>query len=169
MTGTIGGAELCTASARLTLRPLTAADAGMLRAITDDPAITAAISFLPDPFTLADAEALIAQNDTGRDCFLGLWRSADRRLIGVAGAHLDAGGAVEIGYWIAPDCWGQGYACEAAGALVERLEAAFVQPRIFAECRPDNRTSWRVLEKLGFEPTGAAGARPGRVVLAYRG
>lgn len=163
------GADLGAISLRLTMRPLGLADAEPLRAMTDDPAITTAISFLSDPFTLAAATALIGRNDTGRDCFLGLRRRTDGRLIGAAGAHLREAGEFEIGYWIAADCWGQGYAGEAAGALIARLAAEFARPLIFAECRPDNRASWRVLEKLGFRPTGDVGQRPGRMVLAYDG
>jgi RimJ/RimL family protein N-acetyltransferase len=34
--------------------------------------------------------------------------------------------------------------------------------RIFAECRPQNVASWRLLTKVGFRADGLAGARSGR-------
>jgi RimJ/RimL family protein N-acetyltransferase len=151
---------------RLRLVPLEAADAEVLRALTDDPAIVAAISFLHSPFTLADAEALIAANGNGHDLYRSIRRCDDNLLIGIIGSHHRGTGAVEIGYWIGTAFQRQGYALEAAHGLVGRLKAAVPAPRIVAECRPDNRASWRVLERLGFRPTGASGARPGRVELA---
>jgi RimJ/RimL family protein N-acetyltransferase len=152
-------------TARLRLAPLAPPDAEPLRQLTDDPDVIEAISFLRAPFTLADAAALIAQNGNGRDLFRGVWRRADNLLIGVVGSHLRGTGAIEIGYWIGTAFQRQGYASEAARAVVERLGAATPPLRIVAECRPENRASWRVLERLGFRPTGAAGERPGRLEL----
>jgi RimJ/RimL family protein N-acetyltransferase len=151
---------------RLILAPLVAADAGPLRRLTDDPAIIEAISFLRAPFTLADARALIAANGNGSDLYRGVRRRADNLLVGLIGSHDRGTGAVEIGYWIGTAFQRQGYASEAARGLVERLAAASPKPRIVAECRPENRASWRVLERLGFRPTGAPGARAGRLELA---
>ncbi len=152
------------ATARLALAPLRAEHAAALSAITDDPAIADAIHFLTLPFTPADAARLIAGDGDGRDCFFGAWRGDE--LVGVVGAHLDGADRIEIGYWIARLRHGQGYASEAAAAVIALLRRTFAARAIFAECRPDNAASWRVLEKLGFRPTGAPGARAGRQVLA---
>ncbi|HXP30792.1 MAG TPA: GNAT family N-acetyltransferase [Stellaceae bacterium] len=149
---------------RLRLVRLRAEDAPALAALTDDPLITEAIDFLERPFTREDAAALIRGRGDGRDGFFGVWRQD--RLIGVVGAHLNAKFAIEIGYWIGTASQGQGYATEAAGAVIAILQREFPQRRIIAECRRENRASWRVLEKLGFHPTGAAGSRPGRERLA---
>jgi RimJ/RimL family protein N-acetyltransferase len=151
---------------RLRLTPLLAADAEALRHLTDDPAIIDAISFLRAPFTLADAEALIALNDNGRDLFRGIWRRADDLLLGVIGSHDRGTGTVEIGYWIGTPFQRGGYASEAARGVVARLRTAVPKARIVAECRPENGASWRLLERLGFRPTGRPGTRPGRAELA---
>jgi RimJ/RimL family protein N-acetyltransferase len=153
---------------RLRLIPLVASDAEALRELTDDPAIIAAISFLRAPFTLADAEALIALNTGGSDLFRGIRLCADGRLVGIVGVHEHGTRTVEIGYWIGTRFQKRGYAFEAARGIVDRLRAEDTPPRIIAECRPDNRASWRVLERLGFRPTGAAGVREGRVELELR-
>ncbi|HEX4111346.1 MAG TPA: GNAT family N-acetyltransferase [Stellaceae bacterium] len=150
---------------RLRLVPLVAGDAEALRALTDDPAIIAAISFLRAPFTVDDARRLIAANEGGRDLFRGIRRRSDDALIGVIGSHRQDGGGIEIGYWIGTPFQRQGYAFEAARAVIDGLRSAAPTVRIVAECRRDNRTSWRILERLGFRPTGAAGARPGRLAL----
>ena len=153
-------------TARLLLAPLTPADAAALQRLTDDPVIIDAISFLRAPFTIDDARALIALNGSGRDLFRGIRRRDDDLLVGVIGSHDRGTGSVEIGYWIGTAFQRRGYAGEAARAVIEWLRAAIPPPRIVAECRPENRASWRVLERLGFRPTGAPGARPGRLELA---
>jgi RimJ/RimL family protein N-acetyltransferase len=152
---------------RLRLAPLTMADAEALRALTDDPAIIGAISFLHAPFALEDAEALIAMNSNGRDLFRGIRRREDGALMGVVGAH-KRGAEIEIGYWIGTRFHGQGYASEAARAVLDRIRAEQPDATVVAECQRDNLTSWRVLEKLGFHSTGGPGARPGRLRLEWR-
>ena len=84
-------------TARLTITPLGAEDAPALRRLTDDPAIIGAVDFLATPFTLADAEALIASGRHGRDRFLGAWSRDDATaLVGVVGAPMRGEGAGEI-------------------------------------------------------------------------
>jgi RimJ/RimL family protein N-acetyltransferase len=160
-------ARLGTTTPRLALQPLVAADAARLAALTDDPAITGAISFLRSPFTAEDAARLIATNDSQGECFLAVRRGGE--LVGVIGAHCHGAEDIEIGYWIGTDHQGRGYASEATAALVARIAAVLPERTIVAECRQDNRASWRVLEKAGFCRTGEPGARPGRTRLIHRG
>lgn len=58
--------------------------------------------------------------------------------------------AVEIGYVFNRDYWGHGYAVESCEALIERAFSNGVH-RIYAECDPDNKSSWKLLEALGFQ------------------
>ncbi len=154
------------ASERLLLRPLQDGDAEPLRAMTDDAEILAAIPFLPDRFTAADARQLIGARAGGRECFIGVRRRTDDGLVGVIGAHLRGEEELEIGYWIGSADQGRGYATEAVAALLPALRRACPGRTIVAECLPENRVSWRVLEKLGFRATGAPGTRSGRKHLA---
>jgi RimJ/RimL family protein N-acetyltransferase len=149
-------------SARLRIAPLDRRDAPSLQAITDDPAIIGAIHFLRAPFTLADAEALIGGGIFGVDQFLGVWK--DAALIGVVGTGR-RGDACEIGYWFGAQFWRQGFAGEAVGAVVAALRRERPARDVIAECRRDNRASWRLLERLGFRATGRTGERPGRELL----
>ncbi|HEV2543280.1 MAG TPA: GNAT family N-acetyltransferase [Methylobacterium sp.] len=150
-------------TARLAIAPLGPEHAPALHRLTDDPAITGAVDFLPTPFTLADAEALIASGRHGRDRFLGAWsREEAAPLIGVVGAHLRGEGAVEIGYWIAGGARGRGFGTEAVLATLDCLRRCFPHRVVVAECRPGNVASWGLLHKVGFRETGADGHRPGR-------
>jgi RimJ/RimL family protein N-acetyltransferase len=150
---------------RLRLASLRLEDAEPLRRLTDDPAITGVVHFLPAPFTSADAEALIRCGDGDRDCFIGAWNRVDGKLIGVVGAHLRGDDKVEIGYWIGRAFHGRGYATEAALGIIAILRRFFPERAVIAECRPCNKASWRVLEKIGFRASGEAGQRPGRELL----
>ncbi|MHB2208926.1 GNAT family N-acetyltransferase [Methylobacterium sp. CM6257] len=173
-------------TARLSIAALQPEDAQALRRLTDDPAITAAVDFLPTPFTLQDAEDLIRSGARGQDRFLGAWtRDADgaatggslqslpdqhgRELVGVVGTHLRGAGVIEIGYWIGGAARGRGFAYEAVSAIVALLGRRFPARTIVAECRPANVASWGLLQKLGFRDTGEEGHRPGRRLLQRDG
>ncbi|GGK26324.1 GNAT family N-acetyltransferase [Salinarimonas ramus] len=156
---------------RLVLRSLVPEDAPALRAITDDPAVAPFVSFLPHPFGLDDARALIARNREGAsERFLGILREAT--LVGVIGAHahapIDGREAIEIGYWLAPTARGAGIAREAARGLVARLRTLAPDARVVAEVTPENAASRRLLEDVGFVATGRSGERPGRGVMVLK-
>jgi RimJ/RimL family protein N-acetyltransferase len=57
---------------------------------------------------------------------------------------------VDIGFAFLPGFWGQGYAYEAASAVMEYAKGALGLKRIVAITNPDNQSSIRLLEKLGF-------------------
>lgn len=162
-------------TARLSIAGLVPADAAALRRLTDDPAITEAVDFLPTPFTLRDAEDLIRSGLQARgDRFLGAWTHPDPAgtgsegsLIGVVGTHLRGPGAIEIGYWIGGAARGRGFATEAVSAIIGLLAGRFPARTIVAECRPGNVASWGLLHKLGFHDTGEEGHRPGRRLLRH--
>ncbi|GAA1867862.1 GNAT family protein [Paeniglutamicibacter psychrophenolicus] len=56
----------------------------------------------------------------------------------------------EIGYVLRRDAWGNGYAAEAAEALLSWAGAHLGLTRVVATCRPENTGSVRVLEKIGM-------------------
>lgn len=159
-------------TARLSIAGLRPGDAQELRRLTDDPAITAAVDFLPTPFTLSDAEAMIRSGARGQDRFLGVWTHGPeeagdpgRALVGVVGTHLRGAGVIEIGYWVGGAARGRGFAHEAVSAIIGALNRAFPARTLVAECRPANVASWNLLRKLGFRDTGEEGHRPGRRLL----
>jgi len=70
-------------------------------------------------------------------------------LLGSAGILNDDAERAQIGYIIARDAWGRGYATEALAAMRD-LSAQLRLSRLYAMCHPDHRASARVLEKCGF-------------------
>ena len=65
--------------------------------------------------------------------------------------HWWGDGAVELGYWIAEEYWGNGYAVEASKKVIEHAFDDLNVQEIYASYRVENSQSKRVLEKLGFE------------------
>ncbi len=87
-------------------------------------------------------------------------------IIGSAGLGYDlATGEVQIGYWIAREFRGRGYAPEAVRGVLE-VARAIGHRRVTASHFVDNPASGRVLQKAGFRRTGEI--RPG-YSLARRG
>lgn len=62
----------------------------------------------------------------------------------------------ELAYWIARDEWGNGYATEAAGLLLDHAFGRLGLHRVRATAYETNPASHRVLEKLGFTEEGRA-------------
>ena len=118
-------------------------------------------SRIPHPYTLSDAEDYIRMveeiwDDSGAlHCMIR--RKSDSALIGMIALEPDGAPTVgEIGYWIAPPFWGQGYVGKAAQAMMrygfEQAGFKEIRARVVAE----NSASLRVMEKLGLRGTGEA-------------
>ena len=60
----------------------------------------------------------------------------------------------DIGYELAPEHWGRGYATEAALAIVDFGFRDLQLHRVWSRCIADNVSSARVLERVGFRPEG---------------
>ena len=145
---------------RLLLRPGWAEDAPALARAIADEAIVRNLSSAPWPFALRDAEAfLAAPRDPLLPSFLIFERTdGEPVLVGSCGLGRRASGAVELGYWIARAHWGRGFATEAGEALVA-IARTLRLPSLEASHFLDNPASGRVLEKLGFQPTGVMATR----------
>ena len=139
---------------RLMLRAWREDDLDPFAALNADPAVT---EFLAGPRSREASEQMIARMQAGIDeRGWGLWAvDVGGRCIGFAGityprfeAHFTP--CVEIGWRLARDAWGQGYATEAARlALAHGLETLAL-PEIVAFTVVANRRSRRVMEKLGM-------------------
>ncbi len=89
---------------------------------------------------------------------IGFDRADARRLR--CGARSES--SAEIGYVLAADAWGHGYATEAAAAMLDFARDTLGMRRAVATCRPQNAGSIRVLEKAGLR---RAGFLPGHKVI----
>ena len=147
-------------TARLMLRPGWAEDAPALAAAIADEAIVRNLATAPWHYGLKEAEAFLASpRDPALPTFLLFARTDGApELVGACGFGRRPSGAVELGYWIARAHWGQGFATEAGRQLVE-IARTLGYARLEASHFIDNPASGRVLEKLGFEPTGLTAPR----------
>lgn len=139
---------------RLLLRPSDAADAARAFEIRSDPAVSRMLSrarFPPDP---AETAAWFA--DHPREWTEGLaFRFAverDGRMIGLI--DLDDvspdGQEAEIGFWLERAAWGQGYAGEAARAILDWAFGPLGFSRVRAGHAEDNAGSARLIASIGF-------------------
>lgn len=81
---------------------------------------------------------------------------ANDQLIGNCGVRMEKVNDVEadIGYELSPKYWNNGYATEAAYAIVDFGFKHFGVHRVWANCIADNVSSAHVLEKLGMKLEG---------------
>jgi [ribosomal protein S5]-alanine N-acetyltransferase len=135
-------------TARLRLRPLRPNDASEVTRLAGDWDIARMTALIPHPYTLADAHAFI---DSARGETYDIER--DGVLVGCCGAR-SVSGTYEIGYWIGKPYWGDGIATEAAKALIDHLRAREPGCAIVISHTAENDASARVIQKLGFRPTG---------------
>ncbi len=120
-----------------------------------DPAVTRYMSWKPHQ-TVDQSLQFIRQalQDAHADKHTWLIEQCDdTRLLGSVGLRRD-GHRVELGYCLARDAWGQGYATEAARAVTEAALADPAIYRVSACCAPANHASVRVMEKIGMRREG---------------
>ncbi len=145
---------------RLLLRPGWAEDAPALARAIADEQVVRNLATAPWPYALQDAEAFLA---SPRDPVMPTFLIAERtdgapRIVGSCGLARRPSGAVELGYWIARAHRGKGFATEAGRALID-IARTLKLPRLEGSHFVDNPASGRVLEKLGFLPTGLSTMR----------
>ena len=137
---------------RLILRPFTMRDAPETQRLLNDPWVSDGLLSVGHPFELADARKWLARKVTHR---FAIMTKTSSELCGGIGIHSDARQPrAEMGYWIGRIFWGNGYATEAAHALVKFGFESLSLQRIGAMHFPRNAASQRVLEKIGMKREG---------------
>ncbi len=145
---------------RLELRPFRLDDVDDVHAYASDPIVTQYTDWGPN--TLEDTREFVQeaiddlQETPPMSIALAVEFRESRRVIGTVGLQLTNSelGDASFGFCMNRDYWGRGLATEAAKVLLEWAPGAFDLHRVYATCRPDNRASARVLEKLGLEREG---------------
>lgn len=145
---------------RLLLDALSDADAPELMRLAGAREIADTTMSIPHPYGPADAERFLAHQRSaaarGDELVLAVRRRQDGKLVGCIGlrdidpTHLQA----ELGYWIGVPYWGQGFATEAARAVVGYGFDALGLNRIYAHHMTRNPPSGRVLERIGMRWEG---------------
>lgn len=145
---------------RFTLRPMRAADAGLIALYTSDRRLAEGTRAIPHPLPPGAAEAFVARAlAEGRDEDVWVMDGSalgQAEVLGLASlTRLDRDQS-EIGFWVAPGLWNTGFASEAVQALVAANPHA--SRTLFAEVFQDNPGSARVLVNAGFDYLGDAEA-----------
>ena len=142
---------------RLVLRKLRLDDAESLHGALSDEQVMRYWSNRPLG-SLEETQAYIAGN----------MPEGDRPTLGITLGHADheapalgwvafwerRKGCAELGYILRRDAWGQGYAREAVGAVIAYAFDTLGMRKIGADIDPDNASSLRLLESLGFRREG---------------
>ena len=141
---------------RLKLRTPNESDAGELTRLIGDWEVAKWLARVPYPYALDDAYAFIGNVRTtaSSNCGVNFFVDLDGTLIGGAGLTGENAHVLELGYWIAREHWGFGYATEVAAGLIKYAEATLGCRRIEASYQKDNVASARVLGKLDFLQCG---------------
>ena len=142
---------------RLLLRPWRDGDREEYLASCNNEAVTA---HLGGPASVADIDAALARIAKSQDehgfSFWAVERKSDGRFLGYCGLKLaNLPGTpveqdIEIGWRLREDAWRQGYASEAAAAVLGWSWANLDVERIVSFTIPANAASRRVMERIGM-------------------
>lgn len=145
---------------RLILRDFEEADWKPVHSYASNPEVVRYVDWGPNTFEETRnfiRRAIATQNEHPRRNYnFAMILRAKNRLIGACGifvSNLDNREAW-IGYVLNRHFWGQGYATEAAKALLTFGFEKLNLHRIFATCDPANIASAHVLEKIGMQHEG---------------
>ncbi len=139
---------------RLTLRAPREDDIAGLVALADNRHVAAMLARMPHPYGEAEARTFIAMARSQRSgAVYALTLTGSDTFVGCAGLNATDRG-LEIGYWIGEPHWKQGYATEAAHALVDLAFTGTNIQVLHASCRVINPASRRVIHKCGFQYAG---------------
>jgi RimJ/RimL family protein N-acetyltransferase len=114
---------------------------------------------IPHPYPKGSAERFIyaarEANSGGRDMTLVLAPLRQpAKAVGAVSLERRGSDRLELGYALAPEVWGRGFATEAVVAMIEAAMALTEVAEIVASVQIGNAASRRVLEKAGFVHAG---------------
>lgn len=144
---------------RLKLRPFAPEDAPAVQGLAGDPQMASTLPDLPQPYTDGLAEQWIASHRARavheQTIILAVVRREDDLLMGAVELRLNRRhGQAELGFWIGRAYWDQGYATEAARAVVRYAFSTLGLHRISARHLARNLPSGKVLRKIGMSAEG---------------
>jgi [ribosomal protein S5]-alanine N-acetyltransferase len=136
-------------TSRLHLRPVAPDDWQAVYAYTSNPAV---MRYIPGGALSEDQAKAIAGANDGDEAYVAVILKAENRLIGHMPYHpWYTPRFYTIGWLFDPRYHGQGYATEAAVALLRHGFETLRLHRMIATCQPENVPSWRIMEKLGMK------------------
>jgi len=138
---------------RLVLRRPTLADVRAISHLANDRRIAENTRRLPHPYSQDHAVEFVRGIATDRreTAFL---IETNHTPIGMVGVDWREAEAPELGYWLGVEHWGQGFATEAARAVIDFTFEEFEIEHLRSGARVANPASRNVLEKCGFQWSG---------------
>ncbi len=159
---------------RLLLRPPEASDANAVARWLGDFDVSRNMAAVPYPFSLTDAEALIAKAGDrlakGEAYAFAIEHKQTHELLGMVTLRLSEG-FYKLSCWLGRPYWDFGYATEATRKIAGFAFNTLKAETVLASWFDDNAASGRMLTKLGFEPVGdyhRESLARGEVVLCHR-
>ncbi|KAK9474875.1 GNAT family N-acetyltransferase [Dipodascopsis tothii] len=144
---------------RLTLRPLSVADAPAWLQIMQDPDVLRYWSHGPwkdEDEAETAIKADMAALERGEYLKLAIVENETKRLAGMCllfGVH-EASRRCWIGFCLANQFWGKGYMTEALTGFLDYAHKILAMRRFEADTDPNNTRCQAVLERMGFEREG---------------
>ena len=146
---------------RLILRPFGLSDAPAVRRLAGERDIADTTLNVPHPYEDKMAESWIETHEPGYEtdslATFAIILHDTTDLVGAIGLTIDRPfNKAELGYWIGKPFWNQGYATEAAKAVIGFGFGELRLNRIGARHLTRNPSSGRVMEKIGMQQEGTA-------------
>ena len=140
---------------RLTLRPPAERDVPTLVELADNEKVARNLGTMPHPYGVDDARYwinVLSKTAPLKRTFAITDRLTDEFMGGCGyRPSADHPRQVEIGYWLGERYWGQGFAAEAAQALIDHAFENEAVDTVWVTVRVTNFQSKRVIEKCGFQ------------------
>ncbi len=141
-------------TARLRLSAPDARDIPEIVRLANNIEVVRTLARVPHPFGPEDAryflDEVVPKEPTWR-----IGRKSDGALLGFVGLNpMEKPSVMERGYWFGQEHWRQGYATEAARAVVDHAFSKLGVETIVSGHFAMNPASGRVLAKIGFRETG---------------
>jgi len=138
---------------RLMLREPTLADVKAIARLANDRRIAENTRRLPHPYSQDHAvEFVRAMADEPRETVFLI--EHNHTPIGMVEVDWRAPEAPGLGYWLGVEYWGQGFATEAARAVIDFTFEEFEFEHLISGARVANPSSRNILEKCGFQWSG---------------
>lgn len=144
---------------RLTLKPIVVDDSDALLEIFSDPEVMRYWNTAPW-VTIQDSIDFINESNDSmlrqESLVLGVYLKSTGELAGkcMLFDYDKESKRAEVGFGLGRSCWGKGYISEAGEALIQYGFNSLGLRRIEAEIDPENQSSAKALEKLGFSREG---------------
>lgn len=140
---------------RLLMRKFKLSDASRIQELAGSRSVAQSTLMIPHPYEDGMAEAWIdthqSEFESKKSLVLALCDIRAGDLIGAMGLRIKMEfNHAELGYWIGEPFWGNGYATEAAKAILAYGFTVLGLNKIHAHHMTDNAASGKVMQKIGM-------------------